>query len=135
MKRDIVLIYIISEDPVFTTSLEVMFKYYQNKILIKKFSTLTEIKENVITISPDLIIVDEIVEGAAIFETISYLRDTKKVTSSIFYFSEDVHDIQTKALRRGANYFYKKPFNPRTVVYEIVNNWVSIAQNEYKSIL
>ncbi len=135
MKKEIVFIYIISEDPVFTTALEVMFKYYQNSILIKKFTSLTEIRETAITINPDLIIVDEIVEGAAIFEVISYLRDTKRVTSTIFYFGEDVHDIETKSLRRGANYFYKKPFNPRTVVYEIVHNWVSIAQNEFKSAL
>ena len=133
MKKDIVFIYIISEDPVFTTSLEVMFKYYRSSVLIKKFSSLQEISDTVITIHPDLIILDEIVSGAAIFETISFLRQTKRVTSSIIYFGEDVHDIQTKALRRGANHFYKKPFNPRTVVYEIVNNWVSISQNEFKS--
>ena len=133
MKKEIVFIYLISEDPVFTTSIEVMFKYYQNNILIKKFRSLTEIRDMQITINPDLIIVDEMVEGAAIFEVISFLRQTKKVTSSIFYFGEDVHDVQTKALRRGANYFYKKPFNPRTVVYEIVNNWVSLSQNEFKS--
>lgn len=133
MKKEIVFIYIISEDPVFTTSLEVMFKYYRKKIIIKKFDTLKKVTDTVIDISPDLIIVDEIVSGAAIFEVISYLRHTKRVTSTIFYFGQDIHDIKTKALRRGANYFYPKPFNPRTVVYEIVNNWVSIAQNEFKS--
>lgn len=135
MKNKIVFVSIISEDPVFYIAMEAMFKHYAEGVMVKIYTSLAELRDSKITTNSDLILVDEIVAGAAIFEVISYLRNTRKEICSIFYFGKDVHDIKTRAFRRGANYFYSKPFDPRMVVYEIVNNWVSISKKDFKSIL
>ncbi len=67
--------------------------------------------------------------GATILEVISYLRLNKRLLSTICFFSIDVYDIKTKAYERGVNYFYNKPFDPKAVVLEIINNFNSSIKN------
>ena len=125
------LIGIISDSPVFNSSLEIMINYYFNRAIVRVFKSLNELKESVITTNFDLFLVDDVVQDAALLESVSFLRQTRNETCTIMYFGVDVHDMKTKAFRRGVNYFYNKPFDPRLVIYELANNWVSISQNQY----
>jgi DNA-binding NtrC family response regulator len=132
MTNKVLLIGIISDNPVFYTSMEIMIDYYFNKAVVKVFKSLNELKETVISTNFDLFLIDDVVQGAALLESVSFLRQNRKETCSILYFGVDVHDMKTKAFRRGVNYFYNKPFDPRMVIYELVNNWVPITQNQYE---
>lgn len=135
MNNNLVFVSIVSEDPVFSRTMEFMFKKYYEDISVKIYTTMLELRESVITSKSDLILVDEIVTGGAIFEAVSYLRQTRRETCSILYFGVDVHDMKTKALRRGANYFYEKPIDPRMILYDIKNSWISLEQNEFNATL
>lgn len=135
MNNDLVFVSIVSEDAVFSNTMEYMFKKYYDGIAVKVYSSMFELRESVITSKSDLILVDEIVTGGAIFEAISYLRQNRRETCSILYFGVDVHDMKTKALRRGANYFYEKPIDPRMILYDLKNSWISLEQNEFNATL
>ncbi len=114
-------IFIISEDLIFIQLIEVLLRHYAVNPNIEKFRTFTELVAPFKN-TPDLIILDDIISGATIIEVISYLRLTKKLISKISFFSHDVYNIRTKAFERGVNYFYSKPFDPKIVVKEIVDN-------------
>lgn len=135
MKNDLVFVSIISEDSSFYKVMEYMFKKYYEGVSVKIYTSMTELRESVITSKSDLILIDEIVTGGAIFEAISFIRQNRRETCSILYFGVDVHDMRSKALRRGANYFYEKPIDPRMILYDLKNNWISVEQNEYNATL
>jgi DNA-binding NtrC family response regulator len=135
VKDRVIFVGIVSDDPVFYTSFEIMFKHYMKNAVIKVFKSLSELKSTVITAKFDLFLVDDIVAGAAILEPVSFIRQNRQETCTILYFGEDVHDMKTKSFRRGVNYFYSKPIDPRLVVYEIATNWVALTQNNYTSAL
>lgn len=132
MTDRVLLIGIISDNPLFYSSLEIMINYYFNRAQIKIYKSLNELKDTVITTNFDIFLVDDIVRDAALLESVSYLRQTRNETCTIMYFGVDVHDMKTKAFRRGVNYFYNKPFDPRMVIYELASNWVSISQNKFE---
>jgi len=132
---EILFIYIISQDQVFTNLMLVMFKQFSPDAKIKTFKSLFELKDFEIMTDPDLIVLDNLVEGAASLEVLSYLRQKARLKAAIYYFGEDVYGEKMKVISNGANYFYTKPFHPRIVTYEMVNNWNSIKQNEFKSSL
>lgn len=131
MHKDNLCIYIISEDPVFVRLIEVMLKHFSTNPRIEKLYSFIELKEKQISKSPDLIILEDIVSGAASLEVISFLRLSKRIICTICFFCEDVYDIKEKAIIRGANYCYNKPFNPREVVNEIVNNLNKLPEKSY----
>jgi len=114
-------IYIISEDPVFFKLIEIMLKHFTHSPYIEEYHSFIELKTKDHDPEPDLIILDDIVAGAASVEIISYFRLDKNANSTICFFSEDVHDIEEKAIERGANIFIKKPFKPRETIEEIVD--------------
>jgi len=126
------LIGIISDNPVFYSSLEIMINYYFKKAVVRIFKSLNELKDTVITTNFDLFLIDDVVQDAALLESVSFLRQNRNETCTIMYFGVDVHDMKSKAFRRGVNYFYNKPFDPRLVIYELANNWVSISQNQFE---
>lgn len=132
MSDRVLLIGIVSDNPVFYTSMEILIDYYFKHAMVKVFKSLSELKNTVISTNFDLFLVDDVVQEAAILETVSYLRQTRNETCTILYFGTDVHDMKTKAFRRGVNYFYNKPFDPRLVIYELASNWISITQNQYE---
>jgi len=115
-------IYIISEDLVFIQLIKVLLQHNLKELYIEQFSTFSELLKSEKSQEPDLIILDDIISGATIIEVISYLRLTRKLLSTICFFSVDVYDIKTRAIARGVNYFYGKPFNPEVAVNDIVKN-------------
>lgn len=121
-------IYIISEDPVFFTLLEMMFLYYIDEVVIEQYHSFLSLKEAEGKIPPDLIVLDDIVAGAASMEIVSWFRTKRRLNSTICFFSEDVHDIEEKALHRGADYFFTKPFKPVEVVEKMVDMILSPKQ-------
>ena len=81
-------IFIISEDVVFVRLMEYMFnKYLLNPIICKYYSIL-ELKEN-IDINPDLIILDDVVAGAASFEVISFFTDEQAIHKYNMFFRRE----------------------------------------------
>ena len=46
----------------------------------------------------------------------------RQFINTICFFGENVYDMNINSLKRGANYFYNKPFNPVKVVNEIIIN-------------
>lgn len=131
MKKNSLYIYIISEDLVFVRLMEVMLKHFSTNPEIKKFHSFIELKDARIDKHPDLIILDDIVSGAASFEVISFLRLSKRIISTICFFGDDIYDIKENAIKRGANYFYNKPFDPKAVVNEIVSNLNLLPENNH----
>jgi len=131
MEERTIFIYIISKDQVFANLMSVMFKQFSSNAKIKVFRSLFELKDFEIITEPDLIVLVDLVDGAASLEVLSYLRETAQLKCSIYYFGEDVYDVKMKVISNGANYFYTKPFHPRIVTYEMANNWNSIKQNEF----
>jgi len=115
-------IYIISEDIMFIQLIETMLRHYTAVPIIKVFNSFHKLLNNTSNISPNIIIMDDIISGATSLEVISYLRITKKYISKISFFSYNVYGIRTKALARGINYFYSKPFDPQLVVGQIVKD-------------
>jgi len=115
-------IYIISEDLIFIQLIKFMLNHYVSDTDIEEFNTFSELLNSENTIAPDLILLDDIISGATIMEVISYLRLTRKLLSTICFFSVDVYDIKTKAIARGINYFYEKPFNPKIAIKDIAQN-------------
>lgn len=115
-------IYIISEDLVFIQLIELMIRHYAANSTIQVFKSFVELTENDYSESPDLIILDDIISGATSLEVTSYLRLSKRLISKISFFSHNVYGVKTKAFARGINYFYSKPFDPQTVVKQIINN-------------
>ncbi len=129
MQTNSLNIYIISEDLMFIKLIETMLERFTIEANIEKISTFIEIVNKDYSNPPDIIILDDIISGATILEVISYLRLNKRLLSTICFFSIDVYDIKTKAYERGVNYFYNKPFDPKAVVLEIINNFNSSIKN------
>jgi len=129
MQTNSLNIYIISEDLMFIKLIETMLERFSVEPNIEKISTFIEIVNKDHSNPPDIIILDDIISGATILEVISYLRLNKRLLSTICFFSIDVYDIKIKAYERGVNYFYNKPFDPKAVVIEIINNFNSSIKN------
>lgn len=112
---------LISQDIVFVQLMEFLFRKSLDCPVIEKYYSIVELKKKEEIIS-DLVVLDDIVEGAASFEVISYLRFNQRFINTICFFGEDDENMRIHSLRKGANSFYKKPFSPEDVVGEIVNN-------------
>ena len=65
--------------------------------------------------SPDLILVDDVINGTSSYELISFLRLNQQVLAPILYFDVAAYDGEKKALSIGASHFFQKPFHPDEV--------------------
>lgn len=121
IKKNELNICFISKDPVFVELLSVMFKHQYNDVRIIQIESFLDLKSDSLIKVSDLIIVDDIVADAGSLEVISYLRLERRVLTPICFFAENVYDMKIKALRKGANYYYKKPFDPTKVVEDLLS--------------
>lgn len=121
-KTDQLHIQIISKDPVFVQLLSVMFDHFKSNANIDQIESFLGLKHESFIEKTDLFIVDDIVADSGSLEVISYLRLERRLLTPICFFAENVYDIKVKALRKGANFYYKKPFDPNKVVKDILNN-------------
>lgn len=115
-------IYVISEDLVFIKLIEVMFN---NKLIepqIESISSFIELKEKRFRIPTGIILLDDHITGASSLEVITFLRYNRRLECPIYLFCESASDFSDKAMQRGANHCFFKPFKPRLVVNEIIDN-------------
>jgi len=120
MIRGSVSIYIICEDLVFSRLMEFMFNKYLAEPVIERISSFKELKEKKSERPPDIVILDDYNTGAASLEVITFIRFNKRLECPVYLFCENVADMINKALQRGANHCYTKPFKPLLAVEEII---------------
>lgn len=109
---------VISEDTLFSA---VLYRFMLNnckEVAIKNCRSFSEVKSLQPKERIDIVLLDDTISGAANHEVVSYLRHDKLILAPVYYFS-NVEIEEKKALQRGANYFFKKPFNPETVINHI----------------
>lgn len=122
MLKDNLSIYIISEDLVFIRLIELLFNNKLPEPQIERISSFIELKKKQFNRPPDIIILDDFIIGAASVEVITFLRFNRRLECPVYLFCESVSDLVNKAIERGANHYYTKPFKPLSVVDEIVDN-------------
>ena len=111
---------IISNDFVFNELMATMIKQFSKNNDITKISSYNELRELENLEETDLILLSDMVEGARGSTVLEYLRYNKKIICPIGFFCEDIPDLRLKALKRGANYCYKRPFKPDIIVLDIL---------------
>lgn len=113
-------IIIICEDLVLNILLKKALTLWLDTFSVVFYNTFSEVK----SINPDedvdLIILDDIITGSASHEIVHILRQTKKIKCPVYYLSNAEYGEEKKALYRGANYFFKKPFNPEELMQHIL---------------
>lgn len=113
MKKDIPVIYVISGDTVFISLIEKTFNMNQISQKTEISQSFIDLKEKKSITQPSLVILDDLVTGAASPEIITFLRFNRRLECPILLFCENVPDLMEKALKRGANRCITKPFNLR----------------------
>ncbi len=114
-------IYIICEDLVLGVLLNKILNISLHKPVIvyyKSFSDVKSIREGE---NPGLVILDDIITGSASHEIANILRLEKKIKCPVYYLSNAEYGEEKKALYRGANYFFRKPFNPDELTQHIID--------------
>jgi DNA-binding response OmpR family regulator len=109
---------VISEDAIFSA---VLYRFMLNNcldVVIKNCRSFSEVKSLHPKEKIDVIFLDDTISGAANHEVVSFLRYDKQILAPVYYFS-NVESEEKKALQRGANFFFKKPFNPEIILNHI----------------
>ncbi|GEM_PF-976388 len=114
-------IFLISEDVVFKALLNKLLKLNLRSPLIFNYNSFLKVKSIEPGAKVDLIILDDIITGSATHEVVNLLRLEKRITCPIYYFSYAEYEEEKKALYRGANFFFNKPFDPMKITQHIVN--------------
>ncbi len=115
-----ITIYVISEDVVFKALLNKILKLNLSTPLIVNYNSFSKVKSIVPGVRVDLIILDDVITGSASHEVVNLLRLEKRIPCPIYYFSYAEYEEEKKALYRGANFFFNKPFNPGEIAQHIV---------------
>ena len=108
---------IISEDVVLVSILRRFICNHFHKVIIEARSSFAEVKSLPVKYEVDLVFIDDSITGTANYEVISLLRYEKVVKAPIYYFSNA--DTEERALTKGANYLFPKPFNPNKLMNHI----------------
>lgn len=123
-------IYIISEDFVLSVILRKILKAHFKKHDIYSLHLFSDVKSIKSTEVIDLILLDDLLSGAASHEVVNTLRLEKKIKCPIYYLSNIESNEEKKAIYRGVTYFFQKPFNPHDIVEHIMKNTnLSIDEN------
>jgi CheY-like chemotaxis protein len=123
-------IFVVSGDHVFTELMATMFRQFQkDSILIKihSFNALREVNE---LEKCDLLLLGDLIEGARGSEVLEYLRLKRKLVCPIAYFCDNVAELKEKAIRRGSNYCYTKPYKPDLIVLDLIQKMTSNLKSE-----
>jgi DNA-binding response OmpR family regulator len=115
-------IIIICEDLVLNILLKKALILWLKGATVIFYSSFSEVKSLDPDQNADLIILDDIITGSASHEIVHILRQTKKIKCPVYYLSNAEYGEEKKALYRGANYFFKKPFNPEQLMLHISDN-------------
>lgn len=116
---------IVSEDIVFQEVIHRLLCYEiddVNIISIRSFAKLKELPEHM---KEDIIILDDSISGTAHYEVIAYLRIVKDIEAPIYFFSPADY-IEEQAYVNGVSHFFKKPFDPKSIIDHIISTIQSI---------
>ena len=118
---------LISEDIVFNEIIHRLICYNVNEVNFISFQSFTKLKKLPEHTKVDIIILDDSISGTAHYEVIAYLRLVKEIEAPIYFFSPADY-IEKQAYSNGVNFFFKKPFEPKTVIDHIVSTIQTIIQ-------
>jgi len=118
-------IFIISGDYVFTELMATMFRQFLKKSIITKIHSFNAIRQENQLEKCDLLLLGDLIEGARGLEVLEYLRLKRKLICPIAYFCDDVADLKEKAIRRGSNFCYTKPYKPDIIVLDLIQKTTS----------
>lgn len=118
---------LISEDIVFNEIIHRLICYDIKDISFISFQSFEKLKKMPDETNIDIIILDDSISGTAHYEVITYLRLIKEIEAPIYFFSPADY-IEEQAYSNGANFFFKKPFEPKIVINHIVSTIQSIKQ-------
>ena len=108
---------IISEDVVLVSIIRRFMLNHFHRVIIEARSSFAEVKSLPVKYDVDLVFIDDSITGTANYEVISFLRYQKVVKAPVYYFSNA--DTEERALTKGANYLFPKPFNPNELINHI----------------
>lgn len=111
---------LISEDIAFKSIIQRLLHIQCKRFDLFFLSSLKQLKAWKKEDSIDLVIIDDTVKGSAPHELITYLRYSINIVAPVYYFSQSQYE-EKSALENGANYFFKKPFEPTEVTEHIAN--------------
>jgi len=123
-------IIILSGDYVFTELMATMFRQFLQNAKITKMHSFNSIREEDRIDQCDLILLGDIVEGARGSQVLEYLRLKRLVVCPIAYFCDEVPELIEKAIRRGANYCYSKPFKPDVIALDLIQKLTTTQKGE-----
>jgi DNA-binding response OmpR family regulator len=114
-------IVIISEDYIFSNIIQGLINIHIDPAIVIIYESFSAAKSISNYDSIDVIIIDDKITGTASHEIEAYIREEKRISCNIYYFSNDEYEEEQKALERGANYFFKKPFKPQDFIEHITH--------------
>ena len=112
-------IIIICEDLVLNSLLKTAFKLWIETAYVIFYNSFSEVKSMSPDIDVNLIVLDDVITGSASHEIVHILRQKKKIKCPVYYLSNAEFGQEKKALYQGANYFFKKPFDPEHLMKHI----------------
>jgi response regulator RpfG family c-di-GMP phosphodiesterase len=118
---------LISEDIVFNEIIHRLICYNIKDINFISFQSFEKLKKMPDKTNIDIIILDDSIAGTASYEVISYLKTVKDINVPTYFFSPADY-IEELAYSNGVNFFFKKPFEPKTVINHIISTIQSISQ-------
>jgi DNA-binding NtrC family response regulator len=118
-------ILIVSGDYVFTELMATMLNQFLKDADITQLHSFNSIREANQLEACDLLLLGDLVEGARGSEVLEYLRVKRQFIFPIAYFCDDVPELKEKAMRRGSNFCYTKPFKPDKIVLDLLQQTAS----------
>ncbi|MBU8893562.1 MAG: hypothetical protein KOO66_12355 [Bacteroidales bacterium] len=118
---------IISEDIVFNEIIHRLICYNIKEVSFISFRSFAKLKNFPKENKIDIVILDDSISDCVHYEVITHLRLTKEIVAPIYFFSP-VDYIEKQAYSNGVNFFFKKPFEPKTVINHIMSTIQSISQ-------
>lgn len=126
-------IFVVSGDHVFTELMASMFREFLKESIITKVHSFNVLREVNQLEKCDLLLLGDLIEGARGSEVLEYVRLKRKLVCPIAYFCDNVADLKEKAIRRGSNYCYTKPYKPDGIVLDLIQKMTSTLKSEPKT--
>jgi len=124
-------IFIVSGDYVFTELMATMFRQFLKGSIITKIHSFNVLREDNQLKKCDLLLLGDLVEGARGSEVLEYLRLKRNLVCPIAFFCDEVEDLKVKAIRRGSNFCYTKPYKPDRIVLDLIQKMTSTLKSEF----
>jgi len=113
----------ITDDIVFSNLISIPLKRELTDINIIICKSVSEINEQIKSHICDLILLDGNFASVSSIEIIEYLRKDKLIISPIWFFTEiNTKEYIHKSILMGANKIFNKPFDPYSIVNDIISS-------------